>query len=568
MYVLRPGTVTIGAQVGSDLVLDHLSVSRRHAMIETKESSVTVEDLGSKNGTFVNGRRIENAELEVGDHVHFGSVVMLLEIIEAGDAEVAISLTSARPDPNGREERTGSRTPSELVGLSGRWLALLEALVLIDEPVSARLQRLLDGLGARGAALIRPSRNGSPIVLTAAGAPIPSSEMQDPRPTQEAGDIDGPIFVESSECEQADPVVLVISGEFPGRPHCQKLLAAAARLLIPLSSESAAIPVRQEHLSLVYPDAHVIGRSPSMLRVYEEIGQLVAGDLPVLISGETGVGKEHIASILHASSRRAQGPFVAVNCAAIPGELLEAELFGIGQGVATGVTQRLGKLQQAHGGVVFLDEIGDMAPALQAKLLRALQEMEVQPVGASGSVPIDVRLLSATNQSVEELLDGGVFRRDLFYRLAGYTLELPPLRRRIEDIAPLVEHFLRRSAAEVGKRIEGLSARALEALLTYRWPGNLRELQHEVRRLVYRCPDGVAVDSTMLSPLILTAERSVETSCEGDLHLKVQVEQLERRIISAAMQKAGGNKSEAARLLGLSRNGLLLKVERLGIEGG
>jgi transcriptional regulator with PAS, ATPase and Fis domain len=289
----------------------------------------------------------------------------------------------------------------------------------------------------------------------------------------------------------------------------------------------------------------------------------------VLITGETGVGKEFIAETLYASSTRCEGPFVAVNCAAIPSELLEAELFGIESGVATGVTARKGKFQLARGGVLFLDEIGDMSLELQAKLLRALQSLEVHPVGARGPEPIDVRIVTATNTDLHARIAESRFRRDLYYRVAGFTIRVPPLRRRRDDIPAFVEHFMRMYAEEIGKPVRGISVKALAALTTAPWPGNVRELEHEVRRLVYLCPDGQTIDSTMVSPAILypSVDQHLEQlDLTSDLDLETATAALEQRLIAAALARTRGNRSRAAKLLGISRNGLALKMDRLGIE--
>jgi transcriptional regulator with PAS, ATPase and Fis domain len=279
------------------------------------------------------------------------------------------------------------------------------------------------------------------------------------------------------------------------------------------------------------------------------------------------VGKEFLAHILHDSSRRRRGPFVAVNCAAIPADLLEAEMFGIGRGVATGVTERRGKFQAAEGGSLFLDEIGDMPLALQAKLLRALQEKEVQPVGGA-PVSVDIRVIAATNSDLHRRMEDGRFRRDLYFRLAGFVLRVPPLRERREDVPGLVERLMRTCARDTGRALHGVTVKALRTLVAYAWPGNVRELEHEVRRLVYLCPDGEAIDSTMISPHVRAAAPEVAAAepAPDTLDLAAQVDALEQRLIREALARAAGNRSQAARLLGISRNGLAIKMERLQIE--
>jgi transcriptional regulator with PAS, ATPase and Fis domain len=291
---------------------------------------------------------------------------------------------------------------------------------------------------------------------------------------------------------------------------------------------------------------------------------LLQGDLPVLLLGETGVGKEQIAYTLHASSSRAAGPFVAVNCAAIPADLLESEMFGIARGVASGVSERPGKFQLARGGTLFLDEIGDMPTALQAKLLRALQGKEVQPVGGA-PVRVDARVVTATNSDVHRKIDEGQFRRDLYYRVAGFVLRLPPLRECRDDLPGLVQAFGAAFAREVGREVPGITAPALRALCLHSWPGNVRELEHEMRRLAYVCPEGQAIEPDMLSEHILEAPGDDAGAPPSSLRLQDNVDHLERRLIRAALVRTAGRRAAAARLLGVSRNGLAIKMGRLGL---
>lgn len=321
---------------------------------------------------------------------------------------------------------------------------------------------------------------------------------------------------------------------------------------------------------LAFPPDYVVGRSDRVQSLYREMQPLVRCDLPVIVSGETGVGKEHVARILHESSERRDGPFVAINCAAIPSDLLEAEMFGIGKGVATGVSERMGKFELANGGSLFLDEISEMSPALQAKLLRTLQEKEIQPLGRK-AMAIDVRIIAATNADLESCIDEGTFRRDLFYRLAGYVLRVPSLRDRQEDMPLLINEMLRTYSREQSKRVAGITAKALDLLMNYSWPGNVREMQHEIQRLVLVCEDGRPIEATILAPHIRDSEKmrpvTSYSSDNSSLNLEEHVRRVESEIVQLALTRAKGNQSEAARLLGISRNGLATKIKRLGIEG-
>jgi DNA-binding NtrC family response regulator len=324
---------------------------------------------------------------------------------------------------------------------------------------------------------------------------------------------------------------------------------------------------RHTEPELPFPEGYVPGESPGMLALYRELHAVAASDMPVLLLGETGVGKEHLARILHAWSRRQAAPFLAVNCAAIPADLLEAEMFGIAKGVATGVQERAGRFELAHRGTLFLDEIGDLPLSLQAKLLRALEDEEVRPLGGS-PVSLDVRVVAATNGDLRAKMEEGRFRADLYFRLAGAVLEVPPLRRRPEDMPRLVEVFLRTFSRQARKRVRGITLRALELLERYPWPGNVRELEHEIRRLVYLCPDGQPIDAGLLSTAIrdpAPASGSVRGSTNGSLRLEDHVASLERRLILEALARTRGNRTRAAALLGISRNGLAIKMERLGL---
>lgn len=311
-----------------------------------------------------------------------------------------------------------------------------------------------------------------------------------------------------------------------------------------------------------------------MTLLHKEIFGLSDSDLPVLIVGETGVGKEHYARLVHAWSRRRESPFVAVNCAAIPAELLEVEMFGIGRGIATGVSERAGYFQLAKEGTLFLDEIAELSLPLQAKMLRALEEREIHRVGGT-TVEINVRFVAATNNQLRQAVSEGRFRADLYYRLAGAEVYIPPLRSREEDFDLLMRHFMDTAAREACKSIQGITLEAVELLRSYSWPGNVRELQHEVRRLVYLCPAGAVIDASMLPQRIISADKTLTRTPQPEMRtasrvvrsltISDHVEELEGRLIRLALTQTRGNQTRAALLLGISRNGLAIKMQRLGI---
>ena len=297
------------------------------------------------------------------------------------------------------------------------------------------------------------------------------------------------------------------------------------------------------------------------------LAERIAGhDLSVLITGESGTGKELLARAIHYASTRADQPFVVENCGALPDTLLESELFGHKRGSFTGATEsRIGLFQQADGGTLFLDEIGETSPAFQVKLLRALQEGEIRPVGSPRPVAVDVRLIAATNRNLEADVASGRFREDLYYRVAGITLYLPALRERPQDIAPIVSQMLERSALK-GRQ---MSSEAMNCLLGHAWPGNVRELQNEVGRAL-ALGDGPVLGADLLSPRLHqrgagNAVKPARAELDSSL-LKHQLERLEAQVLREAMLRHKGNKTRVAEELGLTRVGLRMKLIRLGLE--
>jgi len=333
----------------------------------------------------------------------------------------------------------------------------------------------------------------------------------------------------------------------------------------------------------------IIGNSPPMREVYKTIGKVAPSDMTVLVQGESGTGKELIARAIHYNSRRLVKPFIAMNCAAIPKELLESELFGHEKGAFTGAIERKpGKFEQANGGTVFLDEIGDMPLDLQAKILRVLQEREITRTGGSQNIQVDVRIVAATNQDLQQLVQQRLFREDLYYRLNVVPINLLPLRERREDITLLVEHFLQKTCAELDAPLKKVEEAALERLVAYSWPGNVRELENVIKRAVILSSDplltiddfpvlfagsggsrGDAGDDLSLEALVDRKLRisfaNVEKLESGDVYTMV-IEQVERPLIAFLLEKTRWNQVRAASILGINRNTLRKKITDLGIE--
>ncbi|TKI06605.1 sigma-54-dependent transcriptional regulator [Martelella alba] len=304
----------------------------------------------------------------------------------------------------------------------------------------------------------------------------------------------------------------------------------------------------------------IIGHSPALRQLMEMLAVVAPSEATILITGESGSGKELIAKAIHANSQRRNGPYIAINCAAISESLLESELFGHEKGAFTGAEkQRDGRFAAADKGTLFLDEIGDMPLPMQVKLLRAIQEREIQRVGGDRTVKVDVRILAATNKDLEQEVAGGRFRQDLFYRLNVVALRLPPLRERVADIPLLAMHFLQKFAAKNGKTAKGFTPKAMDRLLKYDWPGNIRELENVVERSVVLMM-GEYVSLQEFPPPLREGdnERTPLTADFSDMTL----DEIEHAAIVNALEMAGGNKSEAARRLGITRKTLHSKIRR------
>ncbi|MDX9754373.1 MAG: sigma 54-interacting transcriptional regulator, partial [bacterium] len=311
-----------------------------------------------------------------------------------------------------------------------------------------------------------------------------------------------------------------------------------------------------------YSFMDIIGRSPALRRIFETLPQIAQSDASVLLIGESGTGKELFARAIHSLSFRKSKPFVAVNCAALPDTLLESELFGYKAGAFTDAKRdKPGRFMMAHQGTIFLDEIGDISPAMQARLLRVLQERVVEPLGSTKSVPVDVRVITATNRDLTELLQKGTFREDLFYRIHVIRIDIPPLRDRREDIPLLVPHFLHKFNRLHSKDLSGVSDAVMAVLMTYDYPGNVRELQNILEHAAVLCPRG-QVELAHLPPQLVRGQGDLLVQGDEPLDLKT----LETIHIRNAIREAGGNRQAAAKALGIHPSTLFRKIKHYGIE--
>jgi two-component system nitrogen regulation response regulator GlnG len=328
-------------------------------------------------------------------------------------------------------------------------------------------------------------------------------------------------------------------------------------------------------------DGAILGGCAAMREIYKAIGRVAGQDVTVLITGETGTGKELIARAIYQHSARAKAPFMALNCAAIPENLLESELFGHEKGAFTGADRRrIGKFEQCNHGTILLDEIGDMPLALQAKILRLLQEQSFERVGGNESVRTDVRVIAATHRDLKALSADGRFRSDLYYRLSVFTIQLPPLRDRVEDLPLLVQHYLRRFSSELGREVREVAPEAMERLKSYTWPGNIRELQSIVTQALLQAKGSVLLASFLPEftggAAEAAAPASVNLEIETFIRQRLQPDardlyaeahgQLDRFLLTCVLEYTGGSQHQAARLLGIARQTLRLKLRDLGLR--
>ena len=325
----------------------------------------------------------------------------------------------------------------------------------------------------------------------------------------------------------------------------------------------------RETLGHQFDTQNIIGNSPKMIKLLETVAQVAPSEATVLISGESGTGKELIAGAIHFNSLRKKGPFVKINCAAITETLLESELFGHEKGAFTGADRRKeGRFSQAHGGTLFLDEVGEMSLMMQVKLLRALQEREFNRVGGESTIQVDVRVIAATNKNLKDRINEGAFREDLYYRLNVVELEVPPLSDRKEDIPLLTRHFLEMFAAKNRKEIKGFTPKAMDNLIRYNWPGNVRELMNAVERGVVLARSSYLDEADFPFMKDSLIENNQEDSINPDelsLQGDVPLEEIEKTAILKTLETANGNKSEAARRLGITRKTLHKKLKAYGV---
>jgi transcriptional regulator with GAF, ATPase, and Fis domain len=598
-FPLAEGTHFVGREFESAIQLDEVAVSRRHCSITRAGDRCTVRDLGSHNGTFVNGSAVKEADMAPGDEIHIGSSRFVLLAPGELRPEDSIYLSSTHeldlpPSPGTAAIlRTLLRVSTLLHSFQGlhdargtparEGLARL-LLTLLFEMIPAEFGAVLldEGDPARPFSLVLQLESAKPLAVSrtviervvqrraavwigGGGFDEDIADAPSPGDAPALSVLAAPLVVRGEVA-----VVLYLQTTNVERPFDETDLQCigAAAGMAAVAWENASYlewlqRTNDQLLEELKPKHEMVGSSPKMLELQRMIAKAAPSAATVLILGESGTGKELLARAIHRNSPRAKGPFVAINCAALTDTLLESELFGHEKGAFTGaVGQKKGKLEVAAGGTVFLDEIGEMAPLLQAKLLRVLQERQMERVGGTQTVKLDIRLVVATNRDLEEEARKGNFRQDLYYRLNVVTLKCPPLRERPEDILALANHFARRFAERCGRPITGIAPAARAYLQSYSWPGNVRELENTIERAV------VLGSSDTILPEDLP-ENIRESSTSPEVSITLYDEALntaKRQVVLKAFDQTNYDHEAAARLLGLHPNYLHRLIRALDLR--
>ncbi len=523
--------VTFGRSRGATVTLDHEKVSRMHARIRRRGDGIDVEDLGSRNGTRVNGNKVEGiTAIAHGDEVSVGPIIAI------------VNITSGL-------RRTTPIADSEAGEL--RLAAEVDRAVRYHRPVTLALLRIPnDSVVEQIASTLRP------MDLIA----------------EDAGDDFLLILPELSRTEGTAAVQRAVDMARAASVTLQVATAlcpddgtSVERLIGQLRSGlRTGRPPRAETEVPRTPLVH----DPAMQRVYTLVDRIADTAMTALILGETGVGKEVICEAIHARSSRRDRPLIKLNCAALPETLLESELFGHERGAFTGADRRkVGFFEAADGGTLFLDEIGDMPLTLQAKLLRVLERKVITRVGGTTEVPTDARVIAATHRDLDADVRSGRFRQDLLFRIGGFTIVVPPLRDRAEEILPLAEHFVR-TGSDPARATPQFTPEARDAMLGYAWPGNVRELKNAIERALVLCED--TITAADLPDRMLDASKRTKpigaTLNTGARDVRGQLAEVERAAIVAALEADGQNQTRAARRLGLSRRALIYKMEKYGLK--
>ena len=611
--VLPEGEFSIGRDAANQLWVEDSSLSRRHCVVKREGAKCSVRDIGSRNGTCVNGVPVEEQQLEHRDQLSVGSSLLVFLEAESATSRTNQVLFEDTTEFAGlairlRHERKAPRRPEEIFAeLPGtpEPTRYLQSLLKIATSIGGIRDReslqwqllgfLFDVVPAERGAVLYFDKTGE-VESTAAWDRVLGPEhvvsvcealvrrVYAEKAGLVAGDVLGKPGLKEGAGEESRPrsvlcVPMMISGEALGaiyletgvpedlfnEAHLQVMTAVGSITALALENLRHWERLKEENQALraeVNLEHNMVGVSARMKEVFEFVRRVAATDATVLVEGESGTGKELVARAIHRNSKRAENPFVAINCAAIAENLLESELFGYEKGAFTGAAaQKKGRIEMAEGGTLFLDEVSELAPELQAKLLRVLQEREFERVGGTRAIPLDTRLIAATNKKLSEAIESGEFRKDLYYRLNVVTLTMPALRDRTEDIPQLAEHFLSKASRKCKTRMKSLSEEAKACLIKYDWPGNVRELENAIERAVVLGSGNVVLPEDLPETILEAGPLS-----DGSAKYHRSMKETKRQMIALALQHAHGSYLEAAKSLGIHPNSLLRLMRNLNVK--
>jgi DNA-binding NtrC family response regulator/pSer/pThr/pTyr-binding forkhead associated (FHA) protein len=578
-------SAVIGSDSDCEICIQQAGIAARHAQLSWDGDELRISDLGSRRGLVVNGRRVEEAGLQVLDEIKLGGTTLLLEDVGISEGPEPAAPVAVPEVPTVDAERLSAH------------VAALSDWVLGDTESRATAESLLGELlkdfGGGALFLLQFEGESHGIRLVAATDPAwlaMGGELMDqahvqrkrPKARHEVGSFEGRLGKERawiffryfSGLERSHLLLAALPRFREGTWSPMPYLRAVADMLVlglvhHVGRYEPLLPGHGRQLELRLAPGVIVGESAAMKRLMDQLRAAIEPEVTVLLRGESGSGREHIARTLHLSGPRAAQPFVVASCLGVAGALLEAELFGVeAPRKGRDVVRSEGKLQQADGGTLYISEVEHLPLDLQARLVRFLRSGEVEPVGGFAVRQVDVRLIASSRTALEPRAARDAFRIDLAHRLSRFAFDVPPLRARREDLPLLIQAYVNRFCHEAGKRVHGISVKAMAALTGYLYPGNLPELENVIRQLVYVCPAGQPIRHSMLPErlriaAIEAAGRVPDPS--ADIRLDRLVAACEEAAIREALRRTEGNKLHAARLLGISRNGLAMKMERYRI---
>lgn len=590
-FPLHRDEMVIGSEAGCDIRLPYTGVSGRHARLIRRDGELRVEDLGSRKGVQVSGKRVREATLEVLDEIRLGGVTLLVE-------DVVPETPQAAPEPEVLPDV--DITPASMI----EHLARISDWVLADAESRTTLESLVSDLLRRfgGGVLFlfqgEAENAGMKFVVTSEATWLSCAEdlldqvgdhWQSDALGTSGAELEGRLGGEPAwvcchlhkAMERRYFLVVALpryrpdDEEIAGGPWSpRRALRTLGDLLIlglvhHVGWYEPILPGKEGRQNLTLDPGLIVGESKVMQQLVEQLKAAVDPPVQVLLRGEPGVGKELLARSLHLSGSRRHGPFVTAGCGGAEPFQIEADLFGAEIPGKEGPVRRQGKLQLADGGTLYLQDVDQLPLELQARLVRFLRSSEVEPAGSKQAQKVNVRLIASSRGPLEPLVARDRLRVDLAYRLSQFAIDVPRLRERKEDLPLLIQSYINRFCHESSKRVQGITVKAMTALLNYEYPGNLTELENIGRQLVNLCPNGQPIESNLLPERVRGSELRAAARVDSTTELDIErlVAECEGAAIREALRRSNGNKSQAARFLGLSRNGLAMKMQRYGLQG-